>query len=108
MQAVARHDVGRATEDIAGKCFHIHQFEETQLSFFIVKEQINVRIRGGITSCDRAEQVQMLDTEPFQVGLVPPQLGYDFLALHVSNIVDSSFSFHGHNKVVHISGANMP
>src|SRR5439155_14297192 len=43
--------------------------------------------------------VQMLDAKPLQIGLVLPQQGYDFLALHMGNIVDSSFSFHGHEAL---------
>lgn len=42
MQAIARHDVGVAAEDVGGKGLHLHQIKQAELAFFVIEKQINV------------------------------------------------------------------
>jgi len=38
MQTVARHDIGLAAEDAGGTLLHVHQLEQTELAFFMIKK----------------------------------------------------------------------
>ena len=71
---------------------HIHQLKETELSFFVIEEQINIGISSGVISCCRAKQVQMFNAELFQIGFVVPQSCYDFFSLHTGLIISSRFN----------------
>ena len=86
VQAVARHDIRFPAKD-AGRAFpHIHQREETEFSFFVVDEQIDIRILPRLAARGGAEQVQMLDPEMFQFGLVGFQPGDGGVAVHAERI----------------------
>jgi hypothetical protein len=39
MQAVTRHDISLSTENSGGEFFHVHQFEQAELAFFMVKKR---------------------------------------------------------------------
>ena len=70
MQTVARHNVGLAAEYVGGVSLHVHQFEEAELSLFIIEKQINVGILPGLAARRGAEEVEAFDAEPFQIGFV--------------------------------------
>jgi len=38
MQTVARHDISLAVEDAGGTFLHVHQLEQTDLAFFMIKK----------------------------------------------------------------------
>ena len=38
MQTVARHDISLAAEDASGTLLHVHQLEQTELAFFMIKK----------------------------------------------------------------------
>ena len=76
MQTVARHDVGLAAQDTGCTLLHVHQFEEPELAFFMIKKQVNVGIVPGFAARGGAKQVQMFDAEPLQIGLVLQQSVY--------------------------------
>ena len=39
MQTVARHDISLAAEDAGGTLLHVHQLEQTELAFFMIKKK---------------------------------------------------------------------
>src|ERR1035437_3114894 len=88
MQTVARHDVGLAAQDTGCTLLHLHQFEEPELAFFMIKKQVNVGIVPGLATRGRAEQVELFDAEPLQIGLVLQQSVYGFISLHEINLAD--------------------
>ena len=73
MQTVARHDVGLAAEDLGRPFLDVHQAEQARLAALVIEEQIDVGIRARVATRNRAEQIQMLDAERFQLGFVLPQ-----------------------------------
>ena len=84
VDAVTRQDVGLAVEDARSKIFYVHQFEDAELSFFVVEKQVDVGIVIGLVACRRAEQLQAFDAEALEVGLVLLQSLYGFVAFHGS------------------------
>jgi hypothetical protein len=48
----------------------------------MVKEEIDIGVFSCLASRRRAEQVEVLDGEPLQLGFVPLELGNNFAALH--------------------------
>ena len=82
MQTVARHDVGLAPENPGGGLLHIHQLKESELSLFVIEEQIDIRILPRLSPRGRSEQVKVLDAEALQLGFMLPELGYGFVASH--------------------------
>ena len=62
MQAIPAHDVGLAAEDTGRVHFDAHQFEKTELSLFVVEQQVNVGIVLGFAARGRAEHVEAFDT----------------------------------------------
>ena len=39
MQTVAGHDISLAAEDVGGTLLHVHQLEQTELAFFMIKKK---------------------------------------------------------------------
>ena len=94
MQAIARHDVGLVAEDVRGVLFHVHKLKETELALLVVEKQVNVGIVRGLPAHRGAEQVQMFDAEPFQLGFVLLQSAYGFVAFHRPSIANLGGCFH--------------
>ena len=92
MQTVACHDLGLAAKDVGGTLPQIHQFEETELAFFMVKKQVNVGIGPGSPRAVEPKQIQMFDAELLQSGFVLLQSVYDFVACH-SFTLSKSFAW---------------
>jgi len=84
VQAAPRHDVGSSPKDSGGRLFHIHQFEKPERPLGMSKEQIDIGIVMCLVSRRRAEQLEMLDAEPLQLGFVLFELGDSFAAFHCS------------------------
>ena len=61
MQTVARHDISLTAEDAGGVLLHVHQLEQTELAFFMIKKKVNVRIVPGLVTRGRAEHIEMFD-----------------------------------------------
>ena len=61
MQTVARHDISLAAEDAGGTLLHVHQLEQTELAFFMIKKKVNVGIVPRLATSGRAEHVEMFD-----------------------------------------------
>ena len=78
VKAVARYHVCRVSENLDCGFSHVHQFKEAEFTSPIVEEQINVGFvaRGG------AEQIEMLDAEPLEVGRTLLETPYGFVAFH--------------------------
>jgi cold shock CspA family protein len=90
VQAITRHDIGLAAEDSGGVFLHIHQFKDAELASLIVEKQVNVGIVTSLAARRRAEHIKLFDAEPFQIGFVPPQSAYGFIAFHGSIIANSA------------------
>ena len=56
----------------------------------MIKEQIDIGIVMCLVSRCRAEQIEMLDAEPLQLGFVLFELGDSFAAFHRSPFGDST------------------
>src|SRR5947207_8202258 len=82
MQAAPRHDVGLAAQNARGRLLHVDQIVEAKRALGVVEEEINVEIVASFAASNGAEQVQVLDAEPLQLGLVLFQSAYGFLAGH--------------------------
>src|SRR5712691_7494545 len=82
MQAAPRHDVGFVSKDSGSGFLHIHQLEQPERSLGMIEKQINIGILTCLAPCGRAEQVEMLDAEPLQLGFVLLKLGNGFAAFH--------------------------
>ena len=87
MQAAPGHDVGFAPKDSSGCVFHVHQLEKPERAFRMVKEEIDIGVFTCLASRRRAEQVEMLDAEPLQLGFVLLELGDRFAAFHRSSLI---------------------
>ena len=48
----------------------------------MIEEQIDIGILARLAPCGRAEQVEMLDAEPLQLGFVLLELGNGFRTFH--------------------------
>src|SRR5947209_175582 len=60
---------------------HVHQREQAELSFFLVKEQVNIGIVVGLTTRGRAEHIEMFNAKPLQVGFVLLQSACGFVSV---------------------------
>src|ERR1019366_765018 len=88
MDAIARHDVGFKAENARRVFLHVHQVEQPELSFLVVKKQVNVGIGTRLATRGRAEQIQALNAELLQLGLVFLELGYGLIAFHTSIVAE--------------------
>src|SRR5436190_1157067 len=82
MQAAPCHDVGLAAENARSRLLHVDQIVEAERALGVVEEEINVGIVASFAASNGAEQVQVLDAEPLQLGLVLFQSAYGLLAGH--------------------------
>ena len=71
-----------AAENARGRLLHVDQIVEAERALGVVEEEINVGIVASFAASNGAEQVQVLDPEPLQLGLVLFQSAYGFLAGH--------------------------
>jgi hypothetical protein len=84
VQTMPCHNVGLTAKDAGGVLLHVHQFEQAELSLFVVKKQVDVGIVLGLATRGRAEHVEMFNAKPLQVGFVVPQSADGFVALRIS------------------------
>ena len=61
MQTVARHDISLAAEDAGGTLLHVHQLEQTELAFFMIKKRSTSESSPGLVARGRAEHIEMFD-----------------------------------------------
>ena len=80
MQAAPCHDIGLAAENARGRLLNVDQIVEAERALGVVEEEINVGIVARVTASNGAEQIQVLDAETLQRGLVLFQSAYGFLA----------------------------
>jgi len=71
VQAAPGHDVCFVPNDPGGRLFDVHQREKPERPLGMVKEEIDIRVFSCLTSRRRAEQLEVLDAEPLQLGFVP-------------------------------------
>ncbi len=88
VQAPPGHDVGFASKDSGGRLFHVHQCEKPERALGMVKEQVDIRVFACLTSHRRAEQVEMLDAQPLQLGFMLLELRDRFAAFHRSSLAE--------------------
>ncbi len=72
MDAVTGHDIGFAAENSGRRFFDIHQTEKAEFSFFVIKEQVNIRIIPPFVASRRTKQIQVLHTKLFQLSFMFP------------------------------------
>jgi hypothetical protein len=82
MQAAPRRDIGLAAENARGVILDVHQLVKTELAPGVIEKQVDVGILRRFIPSRRAEEIQVLDPESLELGLVGPQPGDGFLTLH--------------------------
>ena len=82
MQTAPGHDVGFVPNDPCGRLFDVHQREKPERPLGMVKEEIDIGVFSCLTSRRRAEQLEVLDAEPLQLGFVLLEPGNCFTAFH--------------------------
>jgi len=82
VQAAPGHDVCFVPNDPGGCLFDVHQREKPERPLGMVKEEIDIGVFSCLAPHGRAEQVEMLDSEPLQLGFVLLQFGNSFAPFH--------------------------
>jgi hypothetical protein len=83
MEAGSRHHVGFRTEDIAHPFLDIDQFDEAETWVVGIEEQIDVAVRPGLQSGDRAEQMQPSYPRPMKIGFVGAKGRDHLISIHL-------------------------
>jgi hypothetical protein len=74
MQAATCHDVRTAPKNLGRSLLHIHQTDESERTFRVIEEQIDVGILAGLPPDGGAKEVQMLDPRAASIQLRAPSV----------------------------------
>jgi len=82
MQAIARAHIRLSPQNIRGAVADLHQVEKAEFAFFIIKEQIDIRIIPGLPRGRGAEKIQVPHAKALQHGFMGSQRGDGGFAVH--------------------------
>jgi hypothetical protein len=68
MQAGPRHHIGLRAQDIADTILDIDQLDQTEARIVGIEEKVDIAVRTGFPTGDRAEQIEPSNPGPMKIG----------------------------------------